>query len=67
MVLPGKRLITDKEIRDVLLTIDVSEEITVTTDEAAFLDSVVYGSGAEWTIAQRARAAQIAEKYRHQL
>ena len=61
------RLVTDKEIRDVLLAINMSAEIDITTLEAEFLDSAVYGSGSEWTIAQRARAAQIAEKYRHQL
>jgi len=61
------RPLTDKEIRDVLLAIDVHEEINVTTWEAEFFDSAVYNFGGEWSVKQRAIAAQIAEKYRHQI
>ena len=61
------RPLTDKEIRDVLLAIDVHEEINVTTWEAEFFDSAVYNQRGEWTVKQRAIAAQIAERYRHQL
>ena len=60
------RPLTDKHIRDLLLAIDESEEISVTTLEAEFFDSAIY-KGGEWTVEQRAVAAQIAEKYRHQL
>ncbi len=60
------RPLTDKEILDVLVAIDVSAEIRVTTPEAEFLDETLYSHG-EWTIERRARAAHIAEKYRHQL
>ena len=60
------RPLTDKDIRDTLLRIDVSD-IRVTTREAEFLGSVVWCFGGEWTVEQRALAAQIAEKYRHQL
>ena len=60
------RPLTDKDIRDVLLAIDASEAILVTTLEAEFLDRTIWGGG-NWTVEQRARAAQIAEKYRHQL
>ena len=61
------RPLTDVEIRDTLLAIDVSEEITVSTWEAEFLDSAVYNWHGEWTVAQRATAAKIAERYRHQI
>ena len=61
------RPLTDEQIRDVLLVIDVHEEIRVTAWEAEFLGSVVYGFGGEWNVEQRARAAQIAEKHRHRL
>ena len=57
--------VTDKEIRDVLLAI--GRKLSVTTSEAEFLDSTVYGFGGEWTVEQRGRAAQIAERYRHRL
>ncbi len=60
------RPLTDVEIRDTLLAIDVCEEITVSTWEAEFLDSAVY-NGKEWTVAQRATAAKIAERHRHQI
>lgn len=60
------RPITDREILDVLVAIDVSAEIRVTTLEADFLDETLY-SHDEWNVEQRARAAKIAEKYRHQL
>ena len=60
------RPLTDKHIRDLLLAIDESEEIIVTTLEAEFFDSAVY-KGGECTVEQRARAAKIVEKYRHQL
>lgn len=61
------RPLTDKEIRDVLLAIDVSEEVDVTTWEAEFLDSAVYNWKGEWSVKQRAIAAKIAEKYRARL
>ena len=61
------RPLTDKEILDVLVAIDLSQEIAITTREAEFLDSAVYNRHSGWTVEQRARAAQIAERYRHQL
>ena len=61
------RLCTDREIRDCLLEIGKSKKLWVTTLEDEFLDSAVYGFGGEWNVEQRARAAQIAEKYRHRL
>ena len=64
--------LTDKQIRDLLLKIDESDEITVTTLEAEFLEEILleeilFKRGGEWNVEQRARAAQIVEKYRHQL
>ncbi len=58
--------VTDNEIRDVLLAIDMCEGIRVTTLEAEFLDETLYSHG-EWTVKQRAIAAKIAERYRHQI
>lgn len=58
--------LTDQHLRDLLLAIDETAGISVTTLESEFFDSAVY-KGGEWTVEQRARAAQIAEKYRHQL
>ena len=60
------RPVTDKEILDALVAIDVSPRIRVTALDAEFLDETFYSHG-EWTVEQRARAAKIAEKYRHQL
>ncbi len=60
-------LLTDGQIRDVLLDIGKSDVISITTREAEFLESAVYKHVGEWTVEQRGRAAQIAEKYRHQL
>ncbi len=60
------RPLTDKDIRDVLVAIDASEKISVTTLEAEFLDTAG-GKWLTWSVEQRGRAAQIAEKYRNQL
>lgn len=59
--------VTDRQIRDILLKVAESESIRVTTLEAEFLESITYRFGGEWTVEKRARAAEIAEKYRHQL
>jgi hypothetical protein len=59
--------VTDRQIRDILLKIAESESIRVTALEAEFLESITYRFGDKWTVEKRARAAQIAEKYRHQL
>ena len=59
--------LNDEQIRDLLLKIDESEEVSVTTLEAEFLEETLFKRGGEWNVEQRARAAQIAEKYRHQL
>ncbi len=62
--------LTDKQIRDLLLKIDVSDAITVTTLEAEFIGDTLYAlytRTGEWSVERRARAAQIVEKYRHQL
>lgn len=58
---------TDRQIRDILLKIAETEAIRVTTPEAEFLELITYRFGDEWTVEKRARAAKIAEKYRHQL
>ena len=58
---------TDRQIRDILLKVAESESIRVTTLEAEFLELITYRFGGEWTVEKRARAAEIAEKYRHQL
>ena len=62
----GLRPLTDKEILDVLVAIYMSP-LAITTLEAEFLDSAVYNRRSGWNVEQRARAAQIAEKYRHQI
>ena len=61
------RPVNDEQIRYVLRAINMSNKVDVTTLEAEFLNSAVYNWRGEWSVEQRARAAQIAEKYRHQL
>ncbi len=59
--------LNDEQIRDLLLKIDETEEVRVTTLEAEFLEETLFKRGGEWSVEQRAKAAKIAEKYRHQL
>ena len=61
------RPLNDEEIRYILVEIDKSEEITITTWEAEFIDSAVYQQNGPWTVEQRALAAHIAEKHRQQI
>lgn len=59
--------LNDEQIRDLLLKIDLSDEIRVTTLEAEFLEETLFKRGGEWSVEQRAEAARIAEKYRDKL
>ena len=61
---------TDRQIFDHLWDIAHNDKINVTTLEAEFLEEILFKRGLlkrgdDWTVEQRARAAQIAEKYRH--
>ena len=59
--------LNDEQIRDLLLKIDKSEEIHVTTLEAEFLEDRLFKRAGLWSVEERAKAAQIVEKYRNQL
>jgi len=60
--------LNDEQIRDLLLAIYKKREISVTTLEAEFLEATVDNWHVDgWSVERRARAAQIAEKYRHQI
>lgn len=61
------RPLNDEEIRYLLVEIDESDEIRVTTLETEFLEEILFKHSVEWSVEQRAKAAQIAAKYRHQL
>jgi len=54
---------TDQEIREALEDIDCDENVTVTSWEAEFIDSVVYKYKGPLSGPQRKSAEQIIEKY----
>ena len=60
-------MLTDDHLREVLLAIDESEDICVTSWEADFIESAVYQWKGEWTPKQRRTVMAIVDKYRDQL
>ena len=55
---------TDKGLRQALLAIDRHEDCLLTRAEAAWMLGAVYEFSGEWSVEQRARAAQIVNRYR---
>lgn len=54
---------TDAELREELKFIDVSEDVTVTSWEAGFIENVVYKYDGPLSEDQRKTAEQIIDKY----
>ena len=54
---------TDEELRDELLAIDINEDVTVETYEADFIENVVFRYHGPLSDKQREKAAEIIEKY----
>ena len=61
------RELTDPEIRELLLAIDESDDIDVTTWEAHFIETVAYKWQGSWTPKVRQMVMQIVEKYQESL
>jgi hypothetical protein len=59
----GERQVSDTEIREQLEDLDNSD-VSVTSWEARFIDSVVYKQSGPLSESQRRAAGQIIEKYR---
>ena len=57
----------DIVLRELLLAIDESDDICVTSWEADFISSAVYQWKGEWTPKQRRMVMVIVEKYQAQL